>query len=128
MRRAGASPSVAFATYQYPGKKGKRQVRRHGDEPYWDSITEQVGVDVLGSPAHVFLLKATNSFTNGRFEFPWVLIVHQLAGDGNKEDWCPWVVCRLAREVPQDNSGNMILRDLLKENRRTTALRPLART
>ena len=34
-----------------------------------EEITEQVGVDVLGSPAHVLLLKATNSFTNGRFDF-----------------------------------------------------------
>ena len=34
-----------------------------------EEITEQVGVNVLGTPAHVVLLKATNSFTNGGFEF-----------------------------------------------------------
>ena len=35
----------------------------------YEQVTEQVGVDVLGTPAHVVLLKATNSFTNSGFEF-----------------------------------------------------------
>jgi hypothetical protein len=34
-----------------------------------EEITEQVGMNVLGTPAHVVLLKVTNSFTNGGFEF-----------------------------------------------------------
>ena len=34
-----------------------------------EEIAEQVGVNVLGAPAHVVLLKATNSFTNGGFDF-----------------------------------------------------------
>ncbi len=34
-----------------------------------EKITEQVRVNFLGSPAHVFLLEATNSFTNSGFEF-----------------------------------------------------------
>jgi hypothetical protein len=34
-----------------------------------EEITEQVGVDVLGTPAHVVLLEATDSFANGGFEF-----------------------------------------------------------
>ena len=34
-----------------------------------EEITQQVGVNVLGAPAHVVMLKATNSFTNSGFEF-----------------------------------------------------------
>jgi hypothetical protein len=34
-----------------------------------EEITEQVRVNVLGPPAHVILLKVTNSFTNSGFEF-----------------------------------------------------------
>ena len=34
-----------------------------------EEITEQVGVNVLGAPAHVILLKATHCFTNGGFDF-----------------------------------------------------------
>ena len=34
-----------------------------------EEITEQVGVNALGTPAHVVLLKATDSFTNSGFEF-----------------------------------------------------------
>ena len=34
-----------------------------------EEIIEQVGVNALGTPAHVVPLKATNSFTNGGFEF-----------------------------------------------------------
>ena len=34
-----------------------------------EEITEQVGVNVLGTPAHIVLLKATNSFANSSFEF-----------------------------------------------------------
>jgi len=34
-----------------------------------EEFTQQVGVNVLGSPAHVVLLKLTDSFTNSGFEF-----------------------------------------------------------
>ena len=34
-----------------------------------EEITQQVGVNVLGPPTHVVLLKTTNSFTNSGFEF-----------------------------------------------------------
>ena len=34
-----------------------------------EEIAEQVGVNVLGSPAHVVLLEATDSFANGGFDF-----------------------------------------------------------
>jgi hypothetical protein len=34
-----------------------------------EEIAEQVGVNVLGASAHVVLLEATHSFTNGGFNF-----------------------------------------------------------
>ena len=34
-----------------------------------EEIAEQVGINVLGPPAHVVLLKATDSFTNGGLDF-----------------------------------------------------------
>src|SRR5260370_30174071 len=35
-----------------------------------EEVVDQVRVDVLGSPAHVILLKATASFANGGFNLP----------------------------------------------------------
>ena len=37
--------------------------------PVETKYPSQVGVNVLGAPAHVVLLEATNSFTNTGFEF-----------------------------------------------------------
>ena len=34
-----------------------------------EQIADQVGVDVLGSPAHVFLLEAADPFADGGFDF-----------------------------------------------------------
>jgi hypothetical protein len=34
-----------------------------------DNVVDQVGANVLGTPAHVFLPKATDPFGDGRFDF-----------------------------------------------------------
>jgi hypothetical protein len=34
-----------------------------------DNVVDQVGANVLGTPAHVFLTKATDPFGDGRFDF-----------------------------------------------------------
>ena len=34
-----------------------------------EQIADQVGVDVFGSPAHVFLLEATDPVADGGFDF-----------------------------------------------------------
>ena len=47
-----------------------------------EEIAEQVGVNVLRSPAHIVLLKATNSFTNGGFDFSLGFMATQPSGDG----------------------------------------------
>jgi hypothetical protein len=34
-----------------------------------EEITQQMGANILGSPAHVVLFEATDSFTNSGFDF-----------------------------------------------------------
>jgi hypothetical protein len=45
-----------------------------------EEIPEQVGIDVLGPPAHVVLLEAADSFTNRGFDFS--LRLHRTPPDG----------------------------------------------
>jgi hypothetical protein len=38
-------------------------------EAHHEQITDQMGLDVLGAPAHEFLFKATDPLGNGGFDF-----------------------------------------------------------
>ena len=47
-----------------------------------EEIAEQMGANVLRSPAHVVLLEAANTFTNGGFDFSLGFHGNPVCGSG----------------------------------------------
>jgi hypothetical protein len=75
-RTGGFDQMGAYLLEQFPPFLGRKRLDQvlfgrgqNAAKADHKKITEQVRVDVLGSPAHVVLLKAANSLTNSGFEF-----------------------------------------------------------
>ena len=84
-----------------------------------EEITEQVGANVLRSSAHVILFEATNSFTNGGFDFSLGLhgklrrtFIFSLCFHSNLESACLMVVLGATFALGDGRSGSRTLKAL----------------